>query len=384
MREFPVKKKITAFVILLCSAGFFVALYLAWLHYQVHTNPSFHSFCAMNDTFNCETVAESPYSVFLTLPIAIWGLLGYFLMFVVALAGIGRHQSSGAYLTLLGASIFSVLVSLVLAIVSYCVICSFCVMCSITYGLNVIMLMTLLWQAIRLRLPMKPAATELFSFLRKHWHLPVMLLLAVLVVFAVFPRYWVHQNSVQYRELRQGMTTDGHPCIGAENATLVIVEFSDYMCPHCRRAHAFQRSLVSANPKTLRLVHRHFPLDHACNPLVKTPFHPGACFLSRAALCAGEQHFWEMNDLLYASNNLTGDMWEQKVDDAARRIGLNLSRFRECLVSEETQRRLDEDITEGLRLKLEGTPSFVVDGKIHTGMIDPAVLQNYGVSPGMK
>ncbi len=378
--KFTVSRIIVLAINLLNFAGIGVALYLTWLHYQVHTNPAFHSFCAMNDAFNCETVAESPYSVFFGLPVAVWGLLGYLLMLLVGVFGVGMKQAAAAYLLLLGAAACSVLTSLVLAIVSYCIICSFCVMCSVTYGINTILFAVLVWQALAQRFAFKQAADDLFFLVRRYKVMLLLLFLAAALLCLLFPKYWDRADSAAHHGAGQGTTADGHHWIGARMPALVVVEFSDYLCPHCRRAHSMQRALVSANPERLRLVHRHFPLDDSCNPLIETPFHPGSCLLSRAALCAGkQQRFWEMNDLLYSPGDLSGATWEEKVEVAAQHAGLNISRFRECLASPETQKELDQDIAEGLRLELNGTPSFVVNGQIHLGMIPPGVFAEHGI-----
>lgn len=383
--RFSISKKVVVFISSLCVAGFVVALYLAWLHHQVHSNPSFHSFCAMSDAFNCETVAESPYSVFLGLPIAVWGLLGYTFMFFCASIGVGRYNNAGAYLLLLIASTFSVLSSVVLALISHCIICSFCIMCCVTYGINTMIFLILIWQTVRCHFPIWAAASVLPYQLRRQWTLVATLLLCVFFVYLVFPKYWGQSHDTSRNKAQQGSTREGHYWIGAESPALTIVEFSDYLCPHCRRAHMFQRHLVSANPETLRLIHRHFPLDNACNPLIKNPFHPGACLLARASLCAGKQRgFWEMNDLLYDSSTLKGTDWQAKMQDAAERIGLDLTRFRECLSSDETQNELEEDIAEGLRLNLRGTPSFVINGQVHLGMPDSSIYQEYGISTPTK
>ena len=384
-KQFSVSKRISFVTSLLSAAGFLVALYLAWLHYQVHTNPAFHSFCAMSDSFNCETVAESPYSVLLNLPIAVWGMLGYVLMFFLSAIGIGRYQLSYAYLALLTASLMSVLASIILAIVSHCIICSFCLMCCVTYAINIIMFATLSWQALKQRFPFREATADLFLCLRRHWCRVLIPALLVLLTCLLFPSYWVHPQVLHVQKQVQGKTLEGHHWTGGDSAALEIVEFSDYLCPHCRRAHKYQRALVSSNSTTLRLVHRHFPLDDACNSLLKTPFHPGACVLARAAICAGQQErFWEMNDLLYNAETLIGENWEAKVEYAARQAGLDVSLLRECLASDEARNKLDQDIAEGLRLDLRGTPSFIVNGKIHLGVVDPSILQEYGIFQHMK
>ncbi|HTP49073.1 MAG TPA: vitamin K epoxide reductase family protein, partial [Anaeromyxobacteraceae bacterium] len=59
----------------LALAGLACALYLARLHQQAHAGIA--SFCAINETFNCDRVATSRYSVLLGLPVAVWGVFAF-------------------------------------------------------------------------------------------------------------------------------------------------------------------------------------------------------------------------------------------------------------------------------------------------------------------
>ena len=165
------------------------------------------------------------------------------------------------------------------------------------------------------------------------------------------------------------MTADGHPWIGARDPELTVVEFSDYQCPFCSRGHRIMRTLVRAHPTVIRLVHRHFPLDEACNPIIDRPFHRRACYYAALAVCAGEQKkFWAANDYLYTHGR---DQAPVGPDLLAQQLGLDLPELNECL-----ERRASDamkgDLEEGVRLNITGTPTFMVDGKLYPGRVPPA------------
>ncbi len=369
------------FVSVLALAGFCVALYLTWLHHQVHTDPHFHSFCAMSDSFNCETVAESPWSVFLGLPVSVWGMLAYAFMFFTAAYGLEKRTIQFAFPALLLAASASVVTSIILAFVSYCVICSFCLMCSITYGINLALLFVLVFYAIRLKFSLKTAAARIRSVLSANRAAFLVSGIAVFLLAIFYPKYWVKPDMAAHQEQISGVTPDGHHWTGGNDAKLVIVEFSDYICPHCRRAHAYQRKLLSLNPGKIKLIHRHFPLDDACNPVLDTPFHPGACLMAQAAICAGRQgKFWEMNDYLFPNSRSVAQDTRKNIESAAAGIVRDMAAFRQCLDSPGSKDELSKDINEGLQLKLNGTPSFVIDGKVHVGTIDPHIFKSRGIS----
>lgn len=173
-----------------------------------------------------------------------------------------------------------------------------------------------------------------------------------------------------------GEDEHGHQWIGAPEPTLVIHEYTDYECPHCRRAHMRMRRLLSKYPGQIRLIHRHYPLDAECNPMLEgKEFHLRACELSRVAYCAGEQgRFWEMNDLLFQrQGEIKGD--ETSAEDLARRLELDLDQFQCCMTGEDAAAHITTDLREGAGYKINGTPAFVVDGEVYLGKVPTTVLK---------
>ena len=79
---------------------------------------------------------------------------------------------------------------------------------------------------------------------------------------------------------------------GSPDAPVVIVEYSDFQCPFCRRWFTdVLPELEGRIGDELALAFAHFPLSQ---------IHPNAEAAHAAAECAGEQgKFWEMHDLLF-------------------------------------------------------------------------------------
>jgi protein-disulfide isomerase len=147
-------------------------------------------------------------------------------------------------------------------------------------------------------------------------------------------------------------------------ATGPAVLFSDYECPFCALAHDELRETLRKRPD-IQVVRRNFPLDRACNPLLKRPMHQRACELARAAICAEEQgQFEAMDDALYASQKAPAT-----VEELAGRLKLDTAKFRACLGAPATEARLAADIEAGLKAKLRSTPTYVVDGTLHEGKL---------------
>jgi len=142
-----------------------------------------------------------------------------------------------------------------------------------------------------------------------------------------------------------------------------------YDCPFCARSFRTIRSQLQGRTD-LRIVHRHFPLDASCNPALKRSVHPQACELARAAVCAGAQGKGDAMDALLFETQ------ESRLPptELAARLALDVPRFRACLASREAAEKVAADVAEGIRIGVRATPTFVVDGVLHSGELPPEVL----------
>jgi NhaA family Na+:H+ antiporter len=145
----------------------------------------------------------------------------------------------------------------------------------------------------------------------------------------------------------------------APDDVVSIVLYGDYLCPYCRRLGPVLARLQQALGERLAYVFRHFPNERA---------NPGAIFISRAAEAADRQgRFWEMHDRIYGQEPPLG---EEQVFAIAADLGLDMERFRRDLDSDEVSRRVDEDLTDGRRNGVTGTPTLFVDGVRYDGAWD--------------
>ena len=84
----PANKWPLIVLLVLCVAGIGITIQLTVIHYYTHTDPAYHSVCAIDEKINCETVAESPYSVFVGLPVSVWGMIVYAVAAALCLWGL--------------------------------------------------------------------------------------------------------------------------------------------------------------------------------------------------------------------------------------------------------------------------------------------------------
>ncbi|MCI5127242.1 MAG: hypothetical protein D3907_01805, partial [Candidatus Electrothrix sp. AUS3] len=174
--------------------------------------------------------------------------------------------------------------------------------------------------------------------------------ISLVLLYGLMPRYWLlsaAETAVDISNLSHGLTEDGHPWIGAEEPVLTITQFSDYQCFQCGKMYFLLRNFLAVHPETLRLVHRHYPLDHEVNPvIVPEPFHEGSGKLAKVAILAAlRDKFWQTNDLLYAMIRSRGDKIKiiplKKIAD---KTGLDINELAAALTHPAINARLSRDI----------------------------------------
>ena len=109
--------------------------------------------------------------------------------------------------------------------------------------------------------------------------------------------------------------------------------------------------MLEKNPKTVKLVVKHFPL----------PMHSYAKKAAIAALAAGKQgKFWEMHKALFASQRELND---SKVQEIARGLGLKMDPFNKDLKDPSIEALVDRDLNNGRQANVQGTPTIFVNGR---------------------
>lgn len=81
-----------------------------------------------------------------------------------------------------------------------------------------------------------------------------------------------------------------------------------------------------------------------------------------------------MNDLLFEMAQKSAVL---NLQDFADRSGLDAQEMAAALRHPRMRHMLQQDIAEGIRLGISGTPAFVVDGNVYLGQLPPEVLESY-------
>ena len=150
--------------------------------------------------------------------------------------------------------------------------------------------------------------------------------------------------------------------IGTPSAKVTVVEFADFQCPTCKVYESILNEVKSKYKHEVLFVFRQFPLVQA---------HPHAMSAALAAQAAGNQgKFWEMASKLYdnqptlkADGKFTDDFQQENLISYARQMNLEMEKFTKDFDSDSALQHVLNDIADGNKIGVSGTPSFFINGR---------------------
>jgi protein-disulfide isomerase len=162
------------------------------------------------------------------------------------------------------------------------------------------------------------------------------------------------------------------PFKGNPDASVVVMEFSDYQCPYCSRAYlGLEQQLLEKYGDQIKLVFKHLPLD----------MHKWAKKGAVAAACAYVQDpslFWEIHSRLFTNQKtITVDNLREKVEGFAEETALDKEEFLGCFDSDRTVSVVEADLSEAQQLGLRSTPTFLINGALVSGAIPFEEMASY-------
>ena len=154
--------------------------------------------------------------------------------------------------------------------------------------------------------------------------------------------------------------------IGQDTASIELVEYGDYECPNCGRAHRVVKYLLQQFGTDLKFVFRNFPLSQ---------IHAHAFSASLATEAAGKQgKFWEMHDILFENQR---SLDSDHIFLFAHKLGLNLDRFRYDIQQKSLIDKVENDFESGIKSGVNAIPTFFVNGEKYNGIFSDDQLLHY-------
>ena len=176
----------------------------------------------------------------------------------------------------------------------------------------------------------------------------------IIVLFGYY--FYATANTPEEKTVDIILTQTDH-VRGAKDGKLTLVEFGDFQCPACGAYEPIVRQVLADNKAVLKVSFRHFPL---------TQLHKNALLAAKATEAASVQgKFWEMHDLIYDKQ----EEWSESINARdffltyATTLGLDTTKFLSDLNSKAVEDKIMAEYQEGIKLGVQGTPTFFLNGK---------------------
>lgn len=370
------------FLVFFILIGFLLTIKLAVIYYDSNFNPyALPSFCSVNEFVDCDGVAQTIHSQFFGIPLAYWGMFLYLFMFFMIFVDklkqikflgfleVFKHPIS--YISTLG--FISFFISMILAAVSIWEIKKVCILCFCTYFINLIIAIIATDFSVGITESFKASIKDFIEAIKIKKYLITFIILAVLASgFLVFtttsyiftPQVKRYEALVKYSKMKENPFKVNGNILGDKNAKLVVYIYTDYRCPICKTYNVITHR-AAQEIGGFKMVHKNLPLDMECNKYLTKPFHEGSCMLAKYAIAAENQdRFWDINSEFFDKEPKT----EEDVLKLAKAMGFDTIKLRQDANSEETKQKLLKDIDDSMALKIDGTPTIVINGKVYTGI----------------
>lgn len=148
---------------------------------------------------------------------------------------------------------------------------------------------------------------------------------------------------------------EGRAILGPKDATVTVVEYSDFECPFCSRGFQTVKEVLKEYDGKVKLVFKHLPLD----------FHPKAMpaakFFEAVARQSTEKAY-KWHDLVFENQGELRSKGDAFMKEAAKKVGADLKKIEKDLADPKLMDRINADMEEAKKFGFNGTPGFIING----------------------
>lgn len=366
------EKRKTILIAILALIGFALTIELAFIFFKVNFNEQYSaSFCSISNLVDCDGVAKTNYSMFLGIPLALWGMFYYvltlFLNFVDKIQNKFKNtifdvfKNPKSYIATLG--LISFAVSICLATISIFKINKICVLCFATYFIDLLIAIVAKSKGGFFLTDIKNTVIDFWQGVKKYTALFVLAVFAFVAfvsytsISMVFsPQQKIQKSFEEFLNMEKNKYAVSGNILGNPNGEKVYV-YSDFMCPYCRVTN-IMASKFAHEQKNIQVIHMNFPLDSSCNKYVPNTVHPGACVLAKYALAAKKQgKYWDMSNLIFDEHPSS----EADILYLSEKLNMDIAKLVNDAGSDEINNELLEQIETAHKKGIYGTPTIVID-----------------------
>ena len=145
---------------------------------------------------------------------------------------------------------------------------------------------------------------------------------------------------------------------GNKLSNKIIVEFFDYNCSYCRRAHLDLKKIISED-KNIKVIYKNYPI-----------LSENSIKLAKYALIISEidkKKFVEFHNLILTNKGMISD---EILNSILTKLNIDKNYLKKKIDNEEINQKLQSDIELARNLGLRGTPAFIISDEIFFGYIN--------------
>jgi protein-disulfide isomerase len=150
---------------------------------------------------------------------------------------------------------------------------------------------------------------------------------------------------------------------GPDSAPVTIVEYSDYNCGHCSRAHENMKALKEKYGDKIRFVFKHLP--------ILSPSSETAAEYTEAAMLQSKELGYKLHDGIFSAQGDLRQGGEDFLKKTAKKAGLDMAKLQKDRKSATVKERIASDKEEARKYEFNGTPGFMVNGASIHGAYPP-------------
>jgi len=151
---------------------------------------------------------------------------------------------------------------------------------------------------------------------------------------------------------------------GDKDAPLLLVEYSDFECPYCRRGYQTVTALMEKYGKKIKFVYKHLPLSFHPNAM------PAAEYYEAIRLQSPEKA-WKFHDMIFAEHSKLRN-GTSFLDKLAKKLNVNMAKLKKDTKSDAVKKRIEADLAEASKFGFQGTPGFLLNGIPVKGAYPPS------------
>jgi uncharacterized membrane protein len=362
-----------------------------YVHYNLIQNPDYSSFCDINSTVTCKAAYLSRYGSVGGVPVAVGGVLFFTWVLLMLWGARGKSaikDSAPAYI--FAGSTLGLAVVLYLAYASFFVLHEVCPLCVTTY---VAVIGVFIISGGASSVPMSSLPSRLLRDMRVLVATPLALVVALLFIagaswgMTVFPReterpavqqitaLTEQQNSELARWWDLQPKSSNFPYEN-QGAKVLVVEFADFQCPHCREAYFGLKPVLdkflASNPKDVKFMFKTWPLNSNCNASVPVANFVASCDASALYVMARQKGTADtVKDWFFLHQaELSPDTVRNAAKDVAKVPDFQAG-------YDKAIQEVKTDAAIGTSLGVHSTPTFFINGRgLPAGAIAPQYLDS--------